>query len=52
MLLHHTDAQREVAYDRDSMMGRLDEGLKLAPVAGWPVIDMQKDWKRIYPFNP
>jgi hypothetical protein len=48
-IVHHTDAGREFAYDRDSHIGRLDQALDEADKNGWTVVDMQKDWKRIYP---
>lgn len=51
LYLHHTDAAREWAYDRDSHIGRLDKGLDQANNDGWTVIDMAKDWKLIYPFE-
>ncbi|RKZ06839.1 haloacid dehalogenase-like hydrolase [bacterium] len=47
--VHHTDADREWAYDRDSHIGRLDRGLTEAAKNGWTVIDMQDDWLQIYP---
>jgi hypothetical protein len=49
LLLHHTDGQRETAYDRQSPFGRLDKALDAAPQRGWTVIDMQEDWKQIFP---
>jgi hypothetical protein len=49
LIVHHTDAKREYAYDRDSRIGRLDQGLTLAPERGWTVVDMQADWKTIFP---
>lgn len=49
LLVHHTDAQREYAYDRDSRVGRLDRGLDDAPGRGWIVVDMRRDWKTIFP---
>ena len=49
LYLHHTDADREWAYDRESHFGRLDKGLDEAEENGWTVIDMKKDWKLIYP---
>jgi hypothetical protein len=49
LLVHHTDAQREFAYDRQSPIGRLDKALNMATRRGWVVVDMQKDWKRIFP---
>jgi phosphoserine phosphatase len=51
LYLHHTDADREWAYDRNSSVGRLDEGLEVASEKGWTVIDMKRDWKVIYPFK-
>jgi len=51
MLVHHTDAQREYAYDRDSHIGKLDTALYAAEKNGWTVVDMQHDWKEIYPAN-
>ncbi len=48
LLLHHTDANREWAYDRDSHVGRLDRGLDEASQNGWIVIDMQKDWRQVF----
>jgi phosphoglycolate phosphatase-like HAD superfamily hydrolase len=49
--VHHTDGQREWAYDRDSHVGRLDKGLDQAHSEGWTVVDMKKDWKVIFPFD-
>lgn len=51
LYIHHTDAIREWAYDRDSHIGRFDKGLDEATEKGWTIIDMQKDWKVIYPFE-
>ncbi|ASV38891.1 haloacid dehalogenase [Pseudomonas sp. NS1(2017)] len=51
-LVHHTDAQREWAYDRNSQVGRLDKALDLAKQQNWTVVDMAIDWGRIYPFDP
>ncbi len=48
MIVHHTDAEREFAYDRDSHFGKLDKALDEAPAAGWHVIDMKNDWARIW----
>jgi phosphoserine phosphatase len=47
--IHHTDAKREWAYDRESRIGTLDKGLDEAARKGWLVVDMKKDWKVIYP---
>jgi len=49
MIVHHTDAEREYAYDRKSHVGRLDKALDQAPERGWTVIDMKSDWKTIFP---
>ncbi len=49
LILHHTDAAREYAYDRDSDVGRLDAALDAAPAEGWTVIDMARDWATIWP---
>jgi phosphoglycolate phosphatase-like HAD superfamily hydrolase len=51
ILIHHTDAAREWAYDRESDVGRLDKALDEAPKRGWLVIDMKTDWRVIYPFE-
>ena len=51
MLVHHTDAEREYAYDRKSDFGRLDKALDAAPAMGWVVIDMKKDWNRVFAFQ-
>jgi len=50
-LVHHTDAEREWAYDRTSHIGRLDKALDEANTKGWTVVDMARDWKRIFPFE-
>jgi len=49
LLVHHTDAQREYAYDRESHIGKLDKALDAAQQNGWTVVDMLKDWNVIYP---
>jgi phosphoglycolate phosphatase-like HAD superfamily hydrolase len=51
LLVHHTDAKREWAYDRKSQIGTLDKALDEAVAKGWTVVDMQDDWKTIYPPN-
>lgn len=51
LYVHHTDSEREWAYDRKSHIGRLDKGLDQALRDGWTVIDMKNDWKLIYPFE-
>jgi hypothetical protein len=49
MIVHHTDAEREFAYDRQSAIGKLDKALDQASTANWTVVDMKNDWKVIYP---
>jgi len=49
LLVHHTDGEREYAYDRESAIGRLDKALDEAQQKGWTVVDMKKDWKRVFP---
>lgn len=49
VIVHHTDAAREWAYDRDSPVGTLMRALDEAPKRGWTLVDMQRDWKVIYP---
>src|ERR1700761_7483637 len=49
LLVHHTDAIREYAYDRQSSFGRLDKALDEANTKGWTVVDMKNDWKVIFP---
>lgn len=51
LIVHHTDAEREYAYDRKSLFGRLDKALDQAKQRGWIVVDMKKDWKVIFPFD-
>jgi len=48
LLVHHTDGAREVAYDKDSPVGRLDKGLQQAERNGWTVVDMKRDWKTVF----
>lgn len=50
-LVHHTDAVREYAYDRQSRIGRLDKAWDEAVKRGWTVVDMKADWKVIFPFE-
>jgi phosphoserine phosphatase len=49
MIVHHDDAEREYAYDRDSHVGRLARALDEAPQRGWEVISMRDDWSRVFP---
>jgi haloacid dehalogenase-like hydrolase len=51
LIVHHTDAEREYAYDRQSYFGRLDQALDAAALNKWTVVDMKNDWKRIFPFE-
>ena len=51
LIVRHTDAAREWAYDRKSHGGRLDKALDEAKAKGWTLVDMLKDWKVIYPFR-
>lgn len=51
LIVHHTDAEREWAYDRDSHIGRLDKALDEASKNKWTVVNMKTDWKQIYPFE-
>lgn len=50
-LVHHTDAKREWAYDRQSKVGKLDKALDEANAKGWTVVDMAKAWRQVYPFD-
>lgn len=49
LIVHHTDGEREWAYDRESHIGQLDKALDDAKQKGWTVVDMKQDWKTIYP---
>jgi phosphoglycolate phosphatase-like HAD superfamily hydrolase len=49
LIVHHTDAGREWAYDRESHIGQLARGLDEAPKRGWVIADMKNDWKRVFP---
>ncbi|NTG23260.1 haloacid dehalogenase-like hydrolase [Agrobacterium rhizogenes] len=51
MIVHHTDADREVAYDRKSAIGKLDKALDEAERRNWLVVDMKTDWKKIFAFE-
>ena len=51
MIVHHTDAGREFAYDRKSIVGALGTGIDGAEKGGWRLIDMKKDWKRVFSFD-
>jgi phosphoglycolate phosphatase-like HAD superfamily hydrolase len=49
VIVHHTDGEREWAYDRESHIGQLVRGLDEGPKRGWVIVDMKRDWKVIYP---
>ena len=49
LYVHHDDAEREWAYDRESHIGRLDAGLDEARARGWTVVSMKADWKAVFP---
>ena len=49
LIVHHTDAEREWAYDRASHIGKLDKAWDEAQAKGWTVVDMKQDWKTIFP---
>ena len=51
LYVHHTDAEREWTYDRESHIGRFDKGLDEALEKKWTVVDMKNDWKVIFPFE-
>ncbi|RZL86752.1 MAG: haloacid dehalogenase-like hydrolase [Variovorax sp.] len=48
-IVHHTDAEREYAYDRTSNIGKLDKALDEANARGWTLVDMKRDWNRVFP---
>jgi haloacid dehalogenase-like hydrolase len=52
LYVHHTDSNREWAYDRKSSIGKLDKGLDEAMEKGWTIVDMKADWNRIYADKP
>lgn len=52
LYVHHDDADREWACDRDSHIGKLDKGLDEAKAKGWTVVSMKNDWKTIHPSGP
>jgi len=49
LFVHHTDAEREYAYDRKSHVGTLDKALDQADANGWIIVDMKKDWRSVFP---
>jgi len=50
-LVHHTDAKREWAYDRQSKIGTLNKALDAAAAGGWTVVDMKNDWNKVFAFQ-
>lgn len=52
LYVHHTDADREWAYDKASSIGRLDKGLDEAGIMNWTVVDMKTDWTKVFAFEP
>jgi hypothetical protein len=52
VIVHHTDAEREYGYDRESTFGRLDKALAAAATDRWTVVDMKRDWKTVFPAGP
>ncbi|MDX8495339.1 HAD family hydrolase [Mesorhizobium sp. VK22B] len=48
LFIHHTDGEREWAYDRASEIGKLDKGLDAAADNGWTVVDMKNDWRQVF----
>ena len=51
LLVHHTDAEREWAYDRQSSIGKLDKALDEAKAKSWVLVDMKRDWKKVFAFQ-
>ncbi len=51
LIVHHTDAERKYAYDRQSYFGKLDKALDAAALNRWTLVDMKKDWKRVFAFE-
>ena len=49
LIVHHDDGDREVAYDRKSVFGKLDKALDEGPGLGWTIVSMKNDWKQVYP---
>lgn len=49
LIVHHDDAEREYAYDRQSHVGRLDKALDEAVARNWVVVSMKRDWRTVFP---
>lgn len=52
VLVHHTDGQREYAYDRQAGPDRLDTALEAAALGRWTVVDVKRDWRVLFSFAP
>ena len=52
LILHHTDGEREYAYDRDGHVGKLDQALDLASKSGWVVVSIKDAWSQVFPTAP
>jgi hypothetical protein len=50
-IVHHTDAEREYAYDRESPVGKLDKELDERLAKRWTIVDMKRDWRRVFAFE-
>jgi hypothetical protein len=50
LIVHHTDADREYAYERNGAFGNLNQALAAA-ANRWTVVDMERDWKVVFPFE-
>jgi phosphoglycolate phosphatase-like HAD superfamily hydrolase len=50
-IVHHTDAEREWAYDRQSRIGKLDKALDEGLAKGWTIVDMKRDWNKVFAFE-
>ena len=48
-IVHHTDDEREYAYDRHSHIGKLDKALDEGRARGWTIVDMKRDWRQVFP---
>jgi phosphoserine phosphatase len=51
LIVHHTDAEREYAYDKNAGLARLDKAMDAAAINKWTVVDMKRDWKVVFPFE-
>ena len=51
VIIRHTDSAREYAHDRKSSIGRLDKTLDAAQSRGWTIVDMKRDWRRVFAFE-